>query len=293
MTIRKMLYLVALFAAPMVVAAQSPVNGFMQGKGNGSVVLSYATETYDKVFLVPEEIDGVPVFNEVQKSSVSLYASYGITDKLDVALNAPYITSKGSATDATLTDLNFTNEIKGIQDLSLHLKYSAVTIDFGGSNLSLLATAGVQTPIGDYKVDEGLQSIIAIGNRSTSINAIAAAHFKMDSGVFATAQGGYSFRSNDVPNAFISEFKAGYAGSSFYVDAYVAGQLSSKDAPDILQEGFVGVFPVTRVNYTRVGLNVFVPIVSSFGVAGGGSTYVAGRNLGKSTAFYGGLVFSF
>lgn len=265
----------------------------MQGKGRGSVVVSYSTEKYNEVFLVPEKIDGVPVFNEVQTNSFSLYGTYGISDKLDLVINAPYITTKGAATDATLADLGFENERKGLQDLALHLKYRAANIDFGSSTLGLLGTVGVQTPLGNYNVGEGLQSIIAIGNRSTSINAIAAAHFQTESGVFATAQGGYSFRSNDVPSAFISEFKVGYAARSFYVDAYVAGQLSSKDGVDILQDGFTGVFPATRVNYTRVGASVFVPVAGGFGVAGGGSVYVAGRNLGQSTAFYGAVVYSF
>lgn len=291
MTVKKMLCL-ALFAAPFMLAAQSPVSGFMQGKGRGSVVVSYSTEKYDEVFLVPETIESVPIFNEVQTTSFSLYGTYGLTDKLDIVLNAPYIRSKGAATDATLSDLGYENERKGLQDIGLHLKYSAVNLDFGGSSLRLLGTLGVQTPIGDYKVDEGLQSIVAIGNRATKVNALAAAHFQTESGLFATAQGGYSFRGDDVPNAVLSEFKVGYAGSSFYVDGYVAGQLST-DGVDILQDGFVGIFPATRVSYTRVGASVFVPVAGGFGVAGGASAYVAGRNIGKATSFYGALVYSF
>ena len=38
---------VALFTASL--SAQSPVDGFMQGKGKGNVVVSYAMEKYDKV----------------------------------------------------------------------------------------------------------------------------------------------------------------------------------------------------------------------------------------------------
>ncbi len=293
MTFRKMCFAaLALFATPLVISAQSPVSGFMQGKGNASVVLSYATEKYDEVFLVPEKIQDVPVFNEVQINSFSLYAAYGLTDKLDLVLNAPYIQSKGSATEATLADLNFENERKGLQDISLHLKYSFANIDFGASKLRLMGTIGVQTPLGQYEVEEGLQSIIAIGNHSTRVNALASAHYQTESGVFATAQGGYSMRSGDVPDAVISEFKVGYAASKFYVDAYVAGQLSTSGV-DILQDGFTGVFPTTRVSYSRIGASVYVPVSGGFGVAGGASAYVDGRNVGKSTAYYGAVVYSF
>jgi hypothetical protein len=36
----------------------------------------------------------------------------------------------------------------------------------------LIGALGLKTPLGDYKVDEGLQSIIAIGNRSTTVSAL-------------------------------------------------------------------------------------------------------------------------
>jgi hypothetical protein len=40
--------------------SQSPISGFMQGKGN--ISLSLSSEKYDKVYLVPQETDGVPIF---------------------------------------------------------------------------------------------------------------------------------------------------------------------------------------------------------------------------------------
>lgn len=281
------------FAIPVFMAsAQSPVSGFMVGKGHGAAVVSYNAERYNSVFLVPKEIDGVPVFNEVNVNSVSLFANYGITDKLDVSLNAPYITATGKASDQTLKNLNYQNERKGLQDLSLHLKYKPLSYTVGAGTLDFMGAVGVQTPLGDYRADEGLQSIIAIGNRSTSVNAFAIAHYKFNTGFFATAQVGYSVRSNGVPSALISEFKAGYALENIYIDVYSASQLSS-GGTDILQDGFDGVFPKTRVNYTKIGANVFIPVAKGFGVSVGGSTYLAGRNLGKASGVYGALVFSF
>lgn len=274
--------------------AQSPVNGFMQGKGKGNVVVSYGIEKYDKVLLVPAEIDAVPVFNDVELSSASLFATYGITDQLDVVVSLPYISAKGNASEAVLTNLNFENTRSGVQDISVFLKLSpdAFKCNIGSSSLSFIGAVGVKTPVGDYRADEGLQSIIAIGNRGTTLSTIAIAMFKTKMGIFATGQFGGVMAAKTVPDAYISEIKLGYAASKIYVDAFLANQTSTGGV-DILNAGFTGFFPVTKVNYTKAGLNLYVPIIQSVGIAAGASSIIDGRNIGKATGFYGGLVYKF
>ncbi len=273
--------------------AQSPVNGFMKKSGEGSLVLSYSQESYSKVFLVPNEINGVPAFNDVTISSTSFFGEIGITDNFNLVLNIPYIKAEGNASEAVLTNNGFENVRKGIQDLKIYAKYRFHTINFEKSMLDFIGAAGLETPLGNYSADEGLQSIIAIGNEATSFNGFGIATFKLNSGLFATGQLGYSLRNNDVPNALLSEFKLGYAASKFYVDAFVANQLSDNSGVDILGEGFTGFFPATRVNYTRIGVNAFLPITKQLGITAGTNAYVSGRNLGKATGAYGGVVYSF
>ncbi|GAB7258274.1 hypothetical protein OBPA_27410 [Polaribacter sp. OB-PA-B3] len=273
--------------------AQSPVNGFMKKSGEGSVVVSYSKENYSKVFLVPNEIDGVPVFNDVSISSISLFGEIGVSDNFNIVLNVPYIKSEGNASDAVLENNGFENVRKGVQDLKVYAKYRLHTLNFENSSLDFIGAAGIETPIGNYSANEGLQSIIAIGNEATTYNAFGIATYKMNSGFFATGQLGYSVRGNDVPNALLSEFKLGYAASKFYVDAFVANQLSDDSGVDILGEGFTGFFPSTRVNYTRIGINAFYPFTDSIGITAGTNTYISGRNLGKATGSYGGVVYSF
>ena len=274
------------------VYSQSPISGFMQGKGKGNVSVSYSSEKYDEVYLVPEKSEGVPIFNEVQISSSSLYATYGITDQLDVVLSLPYISAKGDASEEVLTNLNYENKRSGLQDVSVFVKYNPFYFDFGSSTLRIIGALGLKTPLGSYKEDEGLQSIIAIGNRSTTISAIGVAMFKMNSGFFVSGQSGLNLASNEVPNSYISELKLGYAVAKFYGDAFLANQTSTSGV-DILGEGFQGFFPATKVNFTKVGLNLYSPIYKEFGVAAGASTLVAGRNIGKATGFYGALVYKF
>lgn len=278
---------------PSLFMAQSPVSGFMKKEGEGAVVVSFSQEKYDKVFLVPTEIDGVPVFNEVTISSISFYGEVGITDRFNVVLNIPYIESKGNASAAVLTNNGFENKRTGVQDVKIYVKYHFYSLKMNKSTLDFMGVMGLETPLGNYRADEGLQSILAIGNQSSSFNMFGIATFKTNGGVFAAGQSGYSFKGNQSPHALLTEFKLGYAGSTFYVDAFVANQLSEKNGVDIIGEGFVGYFPAARVNFTRVGINAYAPLVEGIGLTAGANTFVAGRNIGNSTGFYGGLVYSF
>ena len=288
----RLLSAAALFMLCTVVQAQSPISGFMNGKGKGAVALSYTAEKYDNVFLVPTDAEGVPVFNDVKVNSVSLYASYGLGKRWDAVVSLPYITAEGNATQQVLNELGFENTRKGVQDLSFFLKYNPYSCKIGSSDLHFLLGAGLKTPMGNYKADEGLQSIIAIGNRATSVNGLAIAQLRTQSGLFLTTQAGYSLRSDEVPNALLGEVKAGYASSRIYVDAWYAGQVSDGGV-NILGEGFQGFFPPTDVSYTRAGVTVYAPIAGGFGVSVGASKYLTGRNVGESTGFSGSVVYSF
>ena len=95
-----------LFFMPFLAFAQSPVNGFMQKKGHGSVVLSHNFESYNSVYLVPKKVEGVPIFNEIKVNSTSVYTTYGLSDKLNLVLNVPYIKAEGAASAQVLKNLN-------------------------------------------------------------------------------------------------------------------------------------------------------------------------------------------
>jgi hypothetical protein len=277
---------------PAIVLAQSPVSGFMKEKGKGSVVVSYASEKYNQVYFVPSIIEGVPVFNDVKIDSQSLYAEYGVTNNFNVVVNLPFITVTGNATEATLKDLSYENKRSGLQDLKIYSKYNFHSYVFGKNQIDFIGVLGVEIPMG-YKADEGLQSIIAIGDQATKLNVSGIMMYKNQCGIFASGQIGNTFKNNQVPNALTSETKIGFAAKRFYVDAFFATQLNSSAGVDILQPGFTGFFPATKVNYTRVGLNAYVPIKKYVGVTAGANTYISGRNLGKATGVYGGLVFNF
>ncbi|WP_071885967.1 hypothetical protein [Hymenobacter sedentarius] len=286
-------------AAASTAQAQSVVSGFMAGKGHGSVVVSGTTERYETVYLAPKQIDGVPIFHEVRVNSLNLYATYGLSDKIDAIVSLPYIQSKGKAAGTVINDLDalystagYTNVRRGMQDLTGILKFKAYSREIGSSILDLLGVVSLSTPISDYQTKTGYGYIIAIGNHATKYTAAGVAHLKTSSGVFATGQVGYSLRTGQVPNALVGEAKLGYAGPKTYLEGFASFQ-ESNGGTDISEEGFNGFFPATRVNFVRVGASIYRPLAQGFGVVLGASTYVAGRNLGKSTGYSAGVSYNF
>ena len=279
--------------------AQSLVSGFMAGKGHGSVVVSGTTERYTTVYLAPEKLDGVPIFQEVRVNSLNLFATYGLSDKVDAIVSLPYIQSKGKAPGTVINDLDalnpsagYTNSRQGLQDLTGALKFKSYSREIGSSVLDLLGVVSISTPVSDYESKMGYGYIIAIGNRATKYTAAGVAHLKTSSGVFATGQLGYSLRTGLVPNALVGEAKIGYAGPKTYLEG-VASFQESNGGTDISQEGFNGFFPATRVNYVRLSGSIYRPLARGFGVVLGASTYVAGRNIGKSTGYSAGASYNF
>ncbi|GAB3732022.1 hypothetical protein GCM10027594_13930 [Hymenobacter agri] len=279
--------------------AQTLVSGFMAGKGHGSVVVSGTAEQYTSAYLAPDKVSGVPVFQKVNVNSLNLFGTYGLTEKIDAIVSLPYIQSKGQAFGPTIDDLNalypaqgFTNSRQGFQDLTAALKFKSFSREIGSSILDLLGVLSVSTPVSNYQTNTGLGYIIAIGNRATKTTALGVVHLKTVSGVFATGQVGYSLRTGDVPHALVGEAKLGYAGPKNYFEGYASFQ-ESNGGTDITEPGFDGTFTATRVNYIRIGASGYRPITNGFGLTLGLSTYVAGRNIGKSTGASAGITYNF
>lgn len=267
-----------------VAHTQPIVDGFTKGKGNGSLVVSYSWERYDEFYAGSNLREGINTGlrtwgGEITTQSVSLYGTVGLTDNVDIIVNVPYITVQGAGVDTV------SQEDSGLQDASVFIKWRPLAIETGGGTLSFLGALGFATPLSDYEEDLPL----SIGNQSTRVDLRLLTHFQANSGIFGELQAGYSLRSNEVPNATLLSAKIGYAAERFYVDLWSETQVSASDAPDIGE----APFNETRVNYTQIGASLFVPVASGFGVSAGVGQFVSGRNVGLSTRFSGGVVYSF
>ena len=276
------------------VDAQINTDGFFNKKGETNIALSYTYATFDTFYLGNTEVDGVPAHNEIDQTVYDIYANYGITDRLTVIANLPYIVAEGNGAP---DPVNGETKQSDLQDISLILKWAAFEKEENGSKVTGIATLG-----GSYAFDYEANGILSIGSGAPEVDAKLGLQYNDKSGFFGNVFVGYALKGEaentfgigdgedfDVPNSVNAQIKLGYANSHFYVDAWFDGQKSNGNI-DIGGAGFAGNFPETKVNYSRVGLNVYVPIVKNLGFSAAAGTVVAGRNVGKSTFYTGGLV---
>ncbi|OAD45938.1 transporter [Polaribacter atrinae] len=222
-------------------SAQGLLDGFTPKKGDLSITASYTSSNYEKFYAGTTKMDAVPAHNEIDQNIYSIYAKYGITNKLSVVLNAPYISAEGNG---IADPFNGTTEQDGFQDISIGLKYNAYSLNFNKFNLDVITGLSVDIPT-DYEAN----GILSLGNNTFSTNLTAGLHLQNDAGFFATFLNSYQFKGDadntaggndfDVPNAYYATTKIGYASSFIYVEGWL-DYLASKDGVDISDSTFVG-----------------------------------------------------
>lgn len=283
--------------------AQGLIDGYMKGKGHLDAALTYSTEKYDQYF-VADSLVSNPNLGTIRTQSVSLFATAGLTDWLDVVLTLPYIKAEPGKTSFWASQQN-------VQDLTLALKARVLKTTFGKVELTGIVSAAYSAPLSKYVID----SPIAIGHGSKNIDGRATLQAKAGS-FFAMAQYGYTRKDKvmlnrgfevNVPDVTDFVSRIGVAHAKFYLDAFVQIQKPYKNfgtdigngfafpiEPGIPAQNSAGVpFPSNRVGFTRVGLNGYVPVpvLKGVGITAGFATILSGTNIGKSTRFSAGLVY--
>jgi hypothetical protein len=233
----------------------------------------------------------------VTTQSVMYMTSYGITDKLNLLVNVPYVWTKASA--GTL------HGMKGFQDIDVDLKYEFYKTKIGNGRLSLIGLAGFSTPLSNYENDFLPMSI---GLGSTNLSGRLTADYQ-NGLFFATISSAYVFRSNvtidrtsyytnqinytnevDMPNQLNSNLFVGIRNSSLtaqvqLMNMYTFGgfDIRKNDMP----------FVSNQMNMTSLGAHVkyFLPFVTNLEVVASADFVIAGRNVGQAQTYMGGFFY--
>jgi len=293
--ITKTLILGLLLGSSFSLFAQLPVSGFYAKKNSFTLAPSFSYKTYDQFYAGSELQEGNPAgLGEISSSIYSIYAQYGISDRISATLTLPYIqlVSEDGIPGPVVND----TEVDGFQDLGLYIKGKILEKSFENkSKLTLGSAAGITFPLGDY---EGA-GVLSLGNQATTFNGCGIVQYTFHK-VFLEAQLGYSIRTNsdfDIPNAVFYSTKLGYLHKYFYVHSKLEFQ-GSTSGLDIGTEEFAAaggalVLPETDVDYTNLSFNLYVPVYkSTFGVSGSYITTLDGRNFSKEKGFGIGLVYN-
>jgi len=234
----------------------------------------------------------------VSTSNVMLMGNYGISTKLNVLFGLPYIKTKTSTG-------NMAGQ-KGLQDLSLFVKWEAYQKHIAHGDLKAIMIGGYSTPVSNYTADF---LPLSIGLHSRNVNMRLMADYQHDHW-FATASYTYIARSNvtidrntyyttemhytnevKMPDASQLNFRAGYRSETLIAEA-VFNKWTTLGGFDIPRNGMP--FVSNKMNASSVGLNVkYETPVDGLSVVANGSTTVAGRNVGQSTGFNAGVFYIF
>lgn len=277
--------------------AQTDIDAIMMGKSRFCVGPMYSYSSWKNYWEGTLKRDNLNL-GTVSTQMYSVMGNYGISSKLNVLFSVPYVKTKASA--GTL------HGSKGVQDLSLFVKWLPIEKELLGGIFSVYGVLGGSVPLTNYTPDFlplsiGLHSKTALGRlmvdyQQGSIFATASATYllrdniKIDRNAYYTTE---THLTNEVemPNAANYNFRAGFRNERLIAEAIV-NRSQTLGGFDITRNNMP--FPSNKMNATVIGANfkyVFLAGKPEVSVVAGGNTTVAGRNVGQSTMFYGSIFY--
>lgn len=267
--------------AGLLLAAISPagaldLNGFMPEAGHGDVALSFTTEGYDEFWVGDVKVSD-PGIGEVEITSISVWAQYGITDRFAVVANLPYVDADSDGLGGF--------EDSGLQDVAALAKFRFAQIDKGNARHSFIAAAGGRTPVSDYEANLPVD----LGDGTTDF--LARFVYQLEAGGFYFSQQvGFDLRGDEAPDGFPLLTEVGYSFSRATVNAFYY-DYQADGGTDIGDPGFT--FPSNKDETTRIGAKVYARLADAFGLSASYFTTLDGRNSGDASGFSLGGVFRF
>jgi hypothetical protein len=276
------------------VYAQMPHDVIYMPKRTACIAVSYSNSSWKEYWENTLKRENLNIGTLTTQSFMPMVA-VGVTDKLNVIVGLPYVSTKASAG-------NLMGQ-KGIQDLSGWLKYQLVKNDKG---ISLHGVIGGSIPVGNYVPDFlpmsiGLQTKTATGRLITN--------YTHKSGIYLTAHASYILRSNikvdrdayqadnrvyntnevSVPNATDVAARLGYIKDGSRIQAeFFAEHFTCVGGDNIRRNDMP--FPTNNMTSTSVGFyGKYQPKNIGFNVRV--AKVVNGLNVGQSMSFSVGLLY--
>jgi hypothetical protein len=289
---------VFLVVHPFIAKSQTDLDAIMMNRKNLCIGPMYGYSSWKNYWEGTFKRDNENL-GKVSTQMFSVMGTYGITKKLNVIVNLPYIKTKAS--EGTLHGLD------GLQDLSLWIKWKPYSKDLGKGTFSLFALGGASFPASNYTPDF---LPLSIGLHSTNLSARVIADYLLNK-FFVTASGTYTYRNNikidrnsyyttemhltnevEMPDVASFNFRTGYRSGHFIAEAF-ASNMTTLGGFDIRKNDMP--FPSNKMNSTAVGAGFKYEFkrIHHLSLMGDASYIVAGRNVGEATSFSGGLFYLF
>lgn len=293
----KKIYISCLLLIPLFMSAQTDIDAIMMSKNNfcfGAVYQYSSWKEYWEGDFKRENLN----LGTVSTKSLGIMGNYGVSDKLNVLFSIPYVETNASA--GTMKGQ------KGIQDLSLTIKYMPLEKTIGQSTYSLYALGSYSVPTSNYSADY-LPLSLGLQSKTTSLRLMGdyqRGHF------FTTFSGAYIKRANitidrnayltdeihytnkvDMPDAISVNFRAGYRSNILIAEFVIDNWVTQSGGFDITKNNMP--FPSNTMNALKYGVNSKYTFkkMPELSLVGGFNYVVEGKNVGKSNTYYGGVFY--
>jgi hypothetical protein len=240
-----------------------------------------------------------PNLGTVSSNSYMLGFVYGLTNKINVSIALPYVTTNASA--GTLRGE------RNLQDVSAYVKWLAVKQEIGKGLLSFHAILSGSIPATNYEADFlplsiGLHSknIALRGLLNYQVNQFFVAgaaqyirrgNITIDRNSYYTTEMHYT---NEVKMPDVSNFllSAGFRSLQFNAEA-VLTKVTTLGGFDIRKNDMP--FPSNKMNSTLAGVifKYSFQKIAGLELTAGGNYVLKGRNVGQARTMFGGVYYVF
>ena len=252
--------------------------GFTRGQGKTDVVLAWVLDRYDHFWVGDKKVKMAGV-GTVERTSYVLYAAHGLTDDLDLVINAAWVEAESSGSGG------FPDE-SDPQDFAAYAKWRVGAWRAGPGEFSFLLEPGIKVPMSDYQDN----SVTAIGDGQVDFRGRVIGHWRADNGFFTSLETGYDVRDGAPHDEVPVNLTLGYTLADRLTLMPFYSRVDSLGGSNI---GAPGGFPSNEEEYQRVGLGLYWRIDDRFGLTAGYRTTLDGKNTGDVEGYSFGLVLRF
>jgi hypothetical protein len=237
----------------------------------------------------------------ITTNSITWFGNYGVSDKMNIIAAIPYVMVNASA--GTL------HNMKGVQDLSIAVKYRFAQIVFDSSKFRAFVVGSFGAPLTNYTPD---YLPLSIGLASKQATARLNLNYYMKPGLYINGSMGYTLRSNvsldrpsyytdgqiyftnlvDMPNVLDYSVSVGFIRMGLESKlSYI--QQNTQGGGDIRRQDMP--FVSNKMNFSRAELlfMYYLPKPKYVALRGAYTYTLAGRNVGQSSMFMGGILYTF
>lgn len=256
--------------APATVRAVD-LDATVRPKGHGCAALSLTSQRYDEFWAAEEKVSD-PMVGTVETTSWTLWLDYGLTDRLTLTVNVPYVDVDSDGTGGFGQT--------ALQDLTVAAKFQFASV---GSRVhsDFVGVAGVRTIASNYEIEN---SVVDIGDGTADWLARFIYQLRVNRFHFVQSLG-WEWRGDPAPDGRPIYTVIGASWKRVTAEAFY-GRLDARGGTDI---GSGAPFPSNKEEVSRIGFKVWSPVSDHIGLSAMYFTTIDGRNTGDASGLSVGI----